>query len=60
MFISEISFLRIFLQLRKGRIIIMLIIITVTLGYAIMKIPDLVLKTNPIINENNIQNYYVK
>ena len=29
------------------------IIITVTLGYTIMKIPDLILKSNPIINENN-------
>ena len=35
-------------------------IMTVTLGYTIMKIPDLVLTTNPIMNESDIQNYYAK
>ena len=36
------------------------IIISVTLGYAINLIPDLILKTNPIINESKIQDYFGK
>ena len=33
-------------------------IIAVTLGYAIMKVLDLVNKDNPVISQNIIQNYY--
>ena len=33
-------------------------IIAVTLGYAIMKVHDLVAKDNPVISQNVIQNYY--
>ena len=35
-------------------------IMTITLGYTIMNFYDLILKTNPIVSQNSIKNYFGK